>query len=92
MQNDRIQRRVDCCLDGPDEVGASTLRAVIDREPASLALQIALSRRLLSTVASGCQPETFRVYRTGPAVAFGPADSRHTHYRAAVNAARREAA
>lgn len=70
--------------------GSTALRTVIDREPAPLALQIARSQQLLSAVASGGQPETFRIYRTGPAVAFGPADQRHARYPAAVRASRRE--
>jgi octanoyl-[GcvH]:protein N-octanoyltransferase len=64
------------------------LRLVVDPEIADPALDAAVSRALMLRVAAGELPETLRVSRPGPAVAFGKRDVVSDGYAAAVAAAR----
>ena len=66
------------------------IRLIRDAFPESPALDTAVSRALLQRVSSGFEPETLRLYRPGPIVAFGPQDVRAQGYRAAVQATRDE--
>jgi octanoyl-[GcvH]:protein N-octanoyltransferase len=52
------------------------------------ALDTAVSHAILSRVSEGAQPETIRLHRPGPIVAFGPKDRLSPGYRAAIEAAR----
>ena len=52
------------------------------------ALDTALSRALLERASAGAEPETLRLYRAQPEVAFGPADTAAPGYPQAVEAAR----
>jgi octanoyl-[GcvH]:protein N-octanoyltransferase len=54
----------------------------------ALALDTALSRALLEGTSAGTEPETLRLYRAQPEVAFGPADTSAPGYARAVQAAR----
>ena len=67
-----------------------TIRLISEAFPESPALDTAVSRALLQRVSSGFEPETLRLYRPGPIVAFGPQDVRAQGYRAAVQATRDE--
>jgi octanoyl-[GcvH]:protein N-octanoyltransferase len=64
------------------------LRLVVDPEIADPALDAAVSRALMLRVAGGELPETLRISRPGPAVAFGKRDVVSEGYAAAVAAAR----
>ena len=66
------------------------IRLIGEAFPESPALDTAVSRALLQRVSSGFEPETLRLYRPGPIVAFGPQDVRAQGYRAAVQATRDE--
>ena len=68
--------------------GRVTLRIVLDSLPDDAALDTAVSRALLERVASGELPETLRLARPGPIVAFGKLDVVGPGYREAVRAAR----
>ncbi len=57
--------------------------------PEAPALDTALSRALLERASAGEEPETLRLYRARPEVAFGPADTAASGYPEAVRAARR---
>ena len=65
-----------------------TLRVVLDSLPDDPALDTAVSRALLERVAAGELPETLRLARPGPMVAFGKLDVVGPGYREAVAAAR----
>ncbi len=54
----------------------------------ALALDTALSRALLERASAGAEPETLRLYRARPEVAFGPADTASPGYARAAAAAR----
>ena len=54
-------------------------------EPATL--DTAVSHALLRRVSDGVEPETIRLYRPGPVVAFGPKDRLAPGYRSAIEAA-----
>jgi lipoate-protein ligase A len=63
---------------------------VLQRSYASVeapALDTALSRALLERASAGAEPETLRLYRAQPEVAFGPADTAAPGYPRAVEAA-----
>jgi len=64
------------------------LHLVVDPGIADPALDSALSRALLLRVAAGELPETLRISRPGPTVAFGKRDVVSDGYAAAVAAAR----
>jgi octanoyl-[GcvH]:protein N-octanoyltransferase len=64
------------------------LRLVVEPEVADPVLDTALSRALLERVAAGEAPDTLRLSRPGPAVAFGRRDAVADGYAAAVAAAR----
>ncbi len=66
------------------------IRLVTEAFAESPALDTAVSRALLQRVSSGFEPETLRLFRPGPIVAFGPQDVRAQGYRAAVQATRDE--
>ena len=66
------------------------IRLITEAFPESPALDTAVSRALLQRVSSGFEPETLRLYRPGPIVAFGPQDVRAQGYGAAVLSARDE--
>ena len=53
------------------------------------ALDTAISRAVLTHVSSGDEPETLRLYRPGPVVAFGPQDVADPRFAQAAAAARR---
>ena len=65
-----------------------TIRLVTESFPSSHALDTAVSRAILKRVSDGSEPETLRLYRPGPIVAFGPQDTKALGYRKAVRAAR----
>ena len=50
-------------------------------------MDTAISRAVLNRVAEGAEPETLRLHRPGPIVAFGPKDRLEPGYRAAIGAA-----
>jgi lipoate-protein ligase A len=52
------------------------------------AFDTALSRALLERTSAGTEPETLRLYRASPEVAFGPADTSAPGYPQAVEASR----
>ena len=56
--------------------------------PERPAFDTALSKAVLKLVSDGEQPETLRLYRPGPVVAFGPQDASSDGYLQAVEAAR----
>jgi octanoyl-[GcvH]:protein N-octanoyltransferase len=64
------------------------LRLVVETEVSDPALDSAVSRALLMRVAAGELPETLRISRPGPAVAFGKRDVVGDGYADAVAAAR----
>lgn len=64
-----------------------TIRVVTTCFPDRPAFDTAVSRALLQRVAAGLEPETLRLYRPAPIVAFGPQDTAAPGYRAAVHAA-----
>jgi octanoyl-[GcvH]:protein N-octanoyltransferase len=51
-------------------------------------LDTAVSHAIVRRVSEGAQPETLRLHRPGPIVAFGPKDRLAPGYRAAIDAAR----
>lgn len=65
------------------------MRVVVEKQPRRLADEVARSRALLEDVAGGVAPETFRLYRTSPAIAFGPVDRMRPGYEAARRATER---
>jgi len=64
------------------------LRVILDSLPGDPALDTAVSRALLERVATGELPETLRLARPGPIVAFGKLDVVGPGYGEAVRAAR----
>ena len=66
------------------------IRLITEAFAESPALDTAVSRALLQRVSSGFEPETLRLFRPGPIVAFGPQDVRAQGYKAAVQATRDE--
>ena len=66
-----------------------TITLLRDSFPDRPAFETALSRAILHLVAQQAQPETLRLYRPGPVVAFGPQDTADARYPQAVQAARR---
>lgn len=66
------------------------LRLIVESELVDPALDAAVSRALMLRVAGGELPDTLRVSRPGPAVAFGKRDVVSDGYAAAVSAARAE--
>jgi octanoyl-[GcvH]:protein N-octanoyltransferase len=66
------------------------LQFVLESELVDPALDAAVSRALMLRVAGGELPDTLRVSRPGPAVAFGKRDVVSDGYAAAVGAARAE--
>jgi len=64
------------------------LRVILDSYPGDPALDTAVSRALLMRVAAGELPETLRLARPGPIVAFGKLDVVGPGYGEAVRAAR----
>ena len=64
------------------------LRVILDSLPGDPALDTAVSRALLERVAAGELPETLRLARPGPIVAFGKLDVVSPGYREAVRSAR----
>src|SRR5215210_5190167 len=71
-------------------MGASMpeLRLIRDSYPEDPVLDIAVSQALLERVAAGELPETLRLARPGPMVAFGKQDAIAPGYPAAARAAR----
>lgn len=67
-----------------------TLRVLTDSFPGDPALDTAVSRALLERVAAGELPETLRLARPGPMVAFGKQDAVATGYAEAARAAREQ--
>jgi octanoyl-[GcvH]:protein N-octanoyltransferase len=68
--------------------GVKPLRVIGDSFPDDPALDVAVSRALLEQVAGGRLPETLRLSRPGPVVAFGKRDAVSPGYAAAASAAR----
>lgn len=66
------------------------MRFILESELVDPALDAAVSQALMLRVASGELPDTLRVSRPGPAVAFGKRDVVSDRYAAAVGAARAE--
>jgi lipoate-protein ligase A len=56
--------------------------------PEPSTLDTAISHAIVRRVSEGSQPETLRLHRPGPIVAFGPKDRLATGYRSAIQAAR----
>jgi octanoyl-[GcvH]:protein N-octanoyltransferase len=63
----------------------SVIRASFPEPPT---LDTAISHALLRRVSEGSQPESLRLHRPGPVVAFGPLDRLAPGYQAAIEAAR----
>jgi octanoyl-[GcvH]:protein N-octanoyltransferase len=66
------------------------LRLIVESELVDPALDAAVSRALMLRVSGGELPDTLRISRPGPAVAFGKRDVVSGGYAAAVDAARAE--
>lgn len=64
------------------------LRLVREGFPERPAYDMAVSRALMLRVAAGQEPETFRLHRPGPTLAFGGQDASKPGYPTAVDAAR----
>ena len=64
------------------------IRLIRERAPGSAAFDTATSRAILVRVAKGEAPETFRLYRPRPMVAFGRQDEREPGFQRAVTEAR----
>jgi octanoyl-[GcvH]:protein N-octanoyltransferase len=67
-----------------DRRGIALVRASFPEPPT---LDTAVSHALLRQVSDGGQPETLRLHRPGPIVAFGPKDRLSPGYRSAIEAA-----
>ena len=67
-----------------DRRGIALVRASFPEPPT---LDTAVSHAVLRRVSEGEQPETLRLYRPGPIVAFGPKDRLAPGYRSAIEAA-----
>ena len=65
-----------------------TIRLTRESFPDRPARDTAVTRALLSRVANGDEPETLRLQRPAPLVAFGPHDRVAAGYRSAISAAR----
>ena len=65
-----------------------TIRLLTESYAHRAALDTAVSRSVLRRVSDGKEPETLRLYRPGPIVAFGPQDVRASGFEAAISAAR----
>ncbi|HMC38007.1 MAG TPA: lipoate--protein ligase family protein [Actinomycetota bacterium] len=63
------------------------IRLIRDSFPQPPAMDTAISWAILQAVSSGSEPETLRLHRPGPVVAFGPKDRLSPGYREAVLAA-----
>lgn len=66
------------------------MRLIVESELVDPALDAAVSRALMLRVAGGELPDTLRISRPGPSVAFGKRDVVSEGYAAAVQAARAE--
>jgi octanoyl-[GcvH]:protein N-octanoyltransferase len=65
-----------------------SIQLIRERAPGSAAFDTATSRSVLLRVAKGELPETFRLYRPQPIVAFGRRDEREPGFQRAVTEAR----
>src|SRR5690349_776676 len=63
-----------------------TIRLVSQGFPEPPAMDTAVSHALLRRVSDGLEPETLRLHRPGPVVAFGPKDRLQPGFAAAVRA------
>lgn len=65
-----------------------TIRLVTEHCDYRPALDTAISRAILQRVSEGSEPETLRLFRPAPVVAFGPQDTRSPGYGEAVRLSR----
>ena len=65
------------------------MQLIRESQPVAATTAIATSRALLDAVRLGEQPDTLRIFRTVPAVVFGPADGNSPDLQTAVAAASR---
>lgn len=65
-----------------------TVRLVRQSFPDPPALDTAISHAILRGVSEGSQPQTLRIHRPGPVLAFGPLDRLSPGYAKAIEAAR----
>src|SRR5919199_2929140 len=63
------------------------IRLVTEGRPSPPTMDTAISRAQLDRVAGGFEPETLRLHRPGPIVAFGPKDRLAAGYGRALEAA-----
>jgi octanoyl-[GcvH]:protein N-octanoyltransferase len=68
----------------------TAVRLIRESFPEPPALDTAISHAILRGVSDGSQPETLRIHRPGPVVAFGPLDRLSPGYGRAIDAARSE--
>jgi octanoyl-[GcvH]:protein N-octanoyltransferase len=73
---------------GPPRSTPTVVRLLRESFPELPALDTAVSHAILRGVSEGTQPQTLRVHRPGPIVAFGPLDRLSPGYARAVMAAR----
>jgi lipoate-protein ligase A len=73
---------------GPRRSTPQAVRLIRESFPDPPALDTAISHAILRGVSEGAQPQTLRIHRPGPIVAFGPLDRLSPGYAKAVEAAR----
>ncbi|HEV8420792.1 MAG TPA: lipoate--protein ligase family protein [Actinomycetota bacterium] len=72
----------------PRQSSPTVVRLIRQSFPDPPALDTAISHAILRGVSEGSQPQTLRIHRPGPIVAFGPLDRLSPGYGRAVEAAR----
>lgn len=73
---------------GPRRSSRTALRLIRESFPDPPSLDTAISHAILRGVSEGSQPQTLRLHRPGPIVAFGPLDRLSPGFARAVEAAR----
>jgi octanoyl-[GcvH]:protein N-octanoyltransferase len=73
---------------GPHASTPTAVRIIRESFPDPPALDTAISHAILRGVSEGSQPQTFRIHRPGPVLAFGPLDRLSPGYAKATEAAR----
>ncbi len=68
-------------------MGRRRIRVIREGRPSPATMDTAISRAILSLVAERAEPETLRLHRPGPIVAFGPKDRLAPGYPKAIAAA-----
>jgi octanoyl-[GcvH]:protein N-octanoyltransferase len=72
----------------PRPSSPTVVRLIRESFPEPPALDTAISHAILRAVSEGSQPQTLRIHRPGPVVAFGPLDRLSPGYERAVEVAR----